>query len=102
MYVRVWEYDVDPERADEFVAAYDAAGDWSQLFRRGTGYAGTRLYRSSDDATSLVTVDRWASEAAWAEFLSQHRDQYDALDARTSGLSRAQRELIAGTGPTAP
>ena len=94
MYVRVWEYDVDAGQADAFVAAYGAGGDWAELFLRGRGYAGTELYRHTDDRTRFVTVDRWSSAAAWTEFLEQQREPYDALDARLAGLSLAQRALI--------
>lgn len=97
MYVRVWEYDVDPGQLDAFLAAYGADGDWDELFRRGRGYSGTELYRNTDDGARLVTVDRWSSAAAWAEFLEQHRASYDAIDARLAPLTRAQRALIEGT-----
>lgn len=102
MYVRVWEYHVDPERAAAFIDAYDAAGDWARLFEHGAGYAGTDLYRDTADPTRFVTVDRWSSASAWRAFLAQHREAYDALDARTAGLSRSQRALLEGTGPGAP
>ena len=94
MYVRVWEYDVDPGQVDAFLAAYGAEGVWAELFRRGHGYAGTELYRNIGDPTRFVTVDRWSSAAAWAEFLEQHGAPYEALDARLAPLSRAERALI--------
>ena len=101
MYVRVWEYDVDAGLSAAFVAAYGADGDWARLFREARGFEGTELYRNDADGTRYVTIDQWASTAAWTAFLERYRQAYEALDARLAGLSRGQRELVAGTGPGA-
>ena len=102
MFVRVWEYRVDPDHVTAFVAAYGPAGDWSRLFRQADGYHGTELYQDTDVSTRFLTVDRWASAAAWEAFLARYGEEYAALDARTAGWSTAERELVAGTGPTPP
>ncbi len=96
MYVRVWEYRVDPGQVDAFLAGYGPEGDWARLFRKGRGYAGTDLYRNTDDGTLFITVDHWSSAALWAEFLERYREPYEALDARLARLSLSQRELVEG------
>lgn len=94
MYVRVWQYDVDPDDVDRFVAAYAGEGDWAVLFLRGAGYAGTELYRDVDDPTRFLTVDRWASEADWLAFRRERAAEYEALGARLEPLSLRQQELL--------
>ncbi len=34
----VWEFEIKPERAVEFVAAYAPNGAWAQLFSQAEGY----------------------------------------------------------------
>jgi heme-degrading monooxygenase HmoA len=97
MFVRVWEYEVDSEQVDAFVAAYAATGDWAQLFGRGHGYVGTDLYRSTDDGSRFVTVDRWSDQAAWLAFLEDWREAYDGLDVSMSELTRSERSLVEGS-----
>src|SRR3954447_25832150 len=46
MFVRVWEYDVLPERAEEFERVSRGDGPWAALFARADGFAGTELFRS--------------------------------------------------------
>ena len=98
MYVRVWEYDVTADHVDAFVAAYDAEGDWARLFRRGDGYLGTELFRSTGDAGRFVTVDRWTAEAAWRAFLDEWGESYAQLDARLTPLSASQRPVVEASG----
>src|SRR3954453_4667863 len=49
VYIRVWEYRIDAEHVEAFLAAYGSDGEWARLFQRGPGYVGTELYRSTDD-----------------------------------------------------
>jgi heme-degrading monooxygenase HmoA len=97
MYLRIWEYDVTADHVDDFIAAYGADGDWAQLFRHGTGYLGTELFRDTDDDSRFVTVDRWADEQAWRAFLEERGETYAGLDARLVHLSASQRSLLEGT-----
>lgn len=96
VYVRVWEYGVAAEHIDAFLAAYGSQGEWSRLFRRGRGYAGTELYRGTDDQSRFVTVDRWTEEYAWRAFLEEAHEAYDRLDERMTPLSTFQHELLEG------
>lgn len=97
MYLRIWEYDVTADHADDFIVAYGAEGDWAQLFRRGRGYLGTELFRDTDDDARFVTIDRWTDEEAWRAFLDERGETYAALDARLVHLAASQRSLLEGT-----
>lgn len=94
VYIRVWEYHVPTDSMPAFLDAYGAAGDWAQLFRRGTGYLGTQLYRDTDTADHFITVDRWTDESAWRNFLDAWADEYSTLDAALAGLGAIERALI--------
>lgn len=100
MYARVWDYDVESAQVEAFVAAYGAAGAWTQLFERTTGYAGTQLFRDVDQPNRFLTVDRWTDAACWQAFLDGWGDQYRELDRQLSRLAAGGRTVVEGTTPS--
>jgi quinol monooxygenase YgiN len=95
VFVRVWRYRVATAHQAAFESAYGSTGDWAQLFAQGVGYLGTDLSQDADDSAVWVTIDRWASRAAWEAFLNEHADTYEALDGKLSDLTTEQTELVA-------
>ena len=95
VFVRIWQYDVDPECEAEFERAYSSDGDWARLFGRSGGYCGTELFRLVGQPLRYLTVDRFESAAAWHTFLSEHGGDYAALDRVTEGMTLDERELSA-------
>jgi heme-degrading monooxygenase HmoA len=93
VHVRVWEYDVAPDRAEELVAAYGPDGEWAALFATAEGFVGTRLYRATDDVHRYLTVDTWRDEGSWQAFLDRSRAAYEALDVRLAHLAGGGRLL---------
>jgi heme-degrading monooxygenase HmoA len=93
MYVRVWQFRVPSEKADEFQAAYGPDGDWAQLFRREAGFLGTELLHSATHPNIFLTIDRWDSVEAWAAFLRAWGDEYVALDHRSKSLIVSEGEI---------
>ena len=63
MCVIVWEFLVEPEKVDAFVAAYKSTGAWATLFAQAEGYVGTELLSSteSDEEAKFITIDRWTT-----------------------------------------
>ena len=74
----IWRYEVRDAHRAEFESTYGREGDWAQLFARTEGYLGTELMRAEDGA--YATVDRWRARSDFDEFLTEHRDAYQALD----------------------
>jgi heme-degrading monooxygenase HmoA len=93
MFVRVWQFRVPSEKADEFRAAYGPDGDWAQLFRREAGFLGTELLHSATHPNVYLTIDRWAGPEAWAAFLRAWGDEYLALDRRCKSLIVSEGEI---------
>jgi heme-degrading monooxygenase HmoA len=93
MFVRVWEFRVPEERADEFRAVYGLDGDWAKLFRRETGFLGTELLHSATHPNVFLTIDRWNSVESWAAFLRTWGDEYAALDRRCKSLIVSEGEI---------
>lgn len=95
-YVRVWEYEVAPEREEAFRHAYGADGAWVQLFRRALGYLGTTLTPPGPGQEGWRTTDRWESEAAWVIFRRRFSAEYEALDRACESLTVAERLVQEG------
>jgi heme-degrading monooxygenase HmoA len=82
-FVRIWEFRVPSDKADEFRAVYGPDGEWARLFRRETAFRGTELVQSCTHPNIFLTIDRWDSLEAWAAFLRAWGDEYAALDHRS-------------------
>jgi quinol monooxygenase YgiN len=93
MFIRIWQFRVPAEKADEFRAVYDPNGEWARLFRRETAFLGTELLQSATHPDVFLTIDRWDSIEAWAAFLRAWGDEYAALDRRCDALSVAEEEI---------
>jgi heme-degrading monooxygenase HmoA len=93
MYIIMWEFKVRPERVGEFVLAYNADGDWAQLFRLAEGYRGTELLASTEDVERFVTIDRWDKAEDFVLFQESFSQQYHSLDARLEGLTLSEIKL---------
>ncbi len=87
MYVVLWRFRPLVGRESEFERAYGPSGPWTQLFRRGDGYLGTELLRRSDDSREYLTLDRWASRAAYEAFRVRWSNEYRQLDDQLEELT---------------
>ena len=93
MHVIIWEFEIRPERHEQFRRAYGPEGDWASLFRQADGYRGTELFASNDTADRFVTLDRWRTPANFAHFKTRFAAAYEALDQQLQGLTRTERSL---------
>jgi len=99
MYFIIWEFVVRPNRVREFVAAYNADGDWARLFSLAPGFGGTELLSSTTDAERFVTIDRWNHADDYGRFQERFGPQYRSLDTQLEGLTLSETKL--GTYATA-
>jgi aminoglycoside 6'-N-acetyltransferase I len=97
MHTIVWEFVVRPGREAEFERLYGMDGEWARLFRRGEGFFGTELVISAGapDGQRYLTLDRWRAPGDFERFTAQHREAYDAIDARCEALTLRERRLAA-------
>jgi heme-degrading monooxygenase HmoA len=91
----VWRFAVRPEHRSAFEQAYGPTGDWATLFGRGAGYVGTELVALSDPG-SYLTLDRWESAAAFAQFEHAWSQGYAELDQRLALLTDEETFIGAG------
>ncbi len=93
VYVVLWRFRPRVGQESEFERAYSSSGEWAQLFRRGDGYLGTELLRRSDDSREYLTIDRWASRAAYEAFRARWSSEYQQLDHRLEELTEEETLL---------
>lgn len=93
MFVIAWQLDVQPGKIEEFERQYGPQGVWRDLFARSDGYIGTRLLRDSARTHRYVTLDLWASEAAFREFQNRYEQEYGQIDAELEKLTTAEIRL---------
>jgi heme-degrading monooxygenase HmoA len=93
MHVIVWRFTPRPGREAEFESTYAAGGAWDLLFRQAQGFVSTELLRPAGDSTSYVTIDRWRSAAAFADFLRVSKEAYAALDAECESLTSEEARI---------
>ena len=88
---RVWLFVPPPDRHEEFRKAYGADGDWARLFASSEAFLGTRLLRACEPAGWWMTIDSWASEAAFDQFHARHGPAYRRLDSALEGVAGEER-----------
>lgn len=90
----VWEFSVKEGQQAAFERAYGVDGDWARLFRQGAGFVGVELVRDQRESRRYLTIDCWASYAAFEAFHAQWQARYQALDAACAPLT--ERETLIG------
>jgi hypothetical protein len=83
----LWIFHVRPAKDRTFRRIYGPGGDWARLFAKDANYISTDLLRHAKRKTCYVTVDCWASRAAYHNFKMRNRIEFVALDARCESLT---------------
>lgn len=84
-HVRLWKFEVAPDKEERFVAAYRSDGDWVRLFSTAPGFLRTELWRDGDGI--YLTADHWESVTAFERFQASLGEEYRRLDAELEGIS---------------
>jgi heme-degrading monooxygenase HmoA len=91
MYAIIWEFRTKPGRSKKFEAAYGPDGEWVKLFQKAAGYLKTDLFQDVADQDRFVTIDYWHSQAAFEEFKSTNKAEYEEVDKRCEGLTEEEK-----------
>ena len=91
MHVILWEFEPRASKEKEFEQAYGSHGEWAELFARSDDFRGTELLKSTTG--TYLTVDRWTSADAFAEFKRQWHAEYQALDQQMESLTQSERSI---------
>jgi heme-degrading monooxygenase HmoA len=86
----IWQYQIEPSKRREFLAAYNSEGAWVQLFSRDRNYFGTVLLQDANDDSRYVTIDYWSSQDARDAFRKAHAADFATLDQRCAAYTVAE------------
>ena len=81
-FVIIWEFRVWPGLQRSFEEAYGDGGDWVRLFRQDPAYIRTELIHDVRDGSRYLTLDYWASEAAYEAFRESRKDEIGRASCR--------------------
>ena len=93
MFLVVWEFEVKPECEERFQQAYDAGGDWVQLFATDANFEQSVLVKGHSRAHLYLTLDFWHSRQAYESFKQSKQEAYQSLDRACQGLTVAERYI---------
>ena len=91
--VILWRFEAAAGRAADFERAYGPDGDWARLFSLSSDYRGTELLTDAEHPGRYLTIDRWASAAAFETFKARWKAEYEALDRRCASLTASETPL---------
>jgi heme-degrading monooxygenase HmoA len=76
----IWEFQVQKGKRRLFERYYSGKGKWAALFRKGTGYQGTFLFRDVDAPNRYFLADVWENLRSFRNFKRRFAAQYQTLD----------------------
>jgi len=92
-FVVVWEFWVRSGAEGEFERAYGPDGAWVRLFSGDPAYGGTKLVRDAGEPRRYLTLDYWASAAAYESFKRDYVVQYGEIDRQCEKLTEREEEI---------
>ena len=92
-FVVVWEFWVRAGAEAKFEKAYGPEGAWVRLFSSDLTYGGTKLVRDVGEPRRYLTLDYWASAAAYESFKRKRGGEYEVIDRDCEGLTESEKEV---------
>jgi heme-degrading monooxygenase HmoA len=90
-FVAVWQFRPKHGSEQPFLNAYGPKGIWARFFADGEGFLGTKLNRDLKDQDRYLTLDFWASKAAYDHFRQTHQAEYSRIDAQCEALTQEEK-----------
>lgn len=86
----IWRYTINPAHKKAFLAAYNAEGEWVQLFRRDPTYVKTLLLQDAEDENRYMTIDTWKSRADRDAFRIRYSADFESLDRKCEAFTEEE------------
>jgi heme-degrading monooxygenase HmoA len=90
-FIYIWQYEIEPARRSDFLAAYNPGGHWAQLFSLEPSYIETVLLQDIEDANRFMTIDYWRSRSDRDAFRERYSIEFADLDSRCESLTREEK-----------
>ncbi len=93
MLLVLWEYQVKPDRLEEFESMYRPDGPWTDFFRVCPAFVSITLWKDLRRPGRYLVADRWTSEALYDEFVKERATEIADLSARGARLWTSEHEM---------
>jgi heme-degrading monooxygenase HmoA len=87
----IWQYTIDPDCRQAFLAAYEPQGEWARLFSRDAAYIETVLLQDDKREDRYMTIDYWTSRSDRDAFREQYSIEFEELDSRCEAFTREEQ-----------
>lgn len=92
-YVYLWEFTVNPQKKVKFEKLYGSEGEWEKHFKKHQGYISTQLLKSTEEADTYITIDRWKSKEDLEDFKSKYKSEFDVLEEKGEKLTFTEKHI---------
>jgi len=88
----VWQFDVKPERRDDFERFYGADGEWTMVSRKSRSFIGSSFLREFTAEPKYLLIEYWSEMLPYERHQVDLRDEIDALE-------RSREEMTTSATP---
>lgn len=89
----VWQFDVRPEKRDDFEALYGADGAWTALSRRSRSFLGSSFLADLAQPERYLLVEYWSEMLVYERHRSDFEDEVADLEARRDTIVQTAQPL---------
>ena len=76
----VWQFDIQPGKADDFEHLYGADGTWTALSRRSRSFLGSSFLRDIALDTRYMLVEYWSEMVVYEKHFADFSDEVKELE----------------------
>ena len=76
----VWQFDIQPGKADDFEHLYGADGTWTALSRRSRSFLGSSFLRDIALDTRYILVEYWSEMVVYEKHFADFSDEVKGLE----------------------
>lgn len=93
MYIYIWQFHVKEVNKKEFENLYGSQGEWIKLFEKDVAYIKTQLLHNIQEPNCYITIDYWATKAAYQLFCVNNKKEFHAIDKQGEKLTEKEEFL---------
>lgn len=82
----VWQFEVQPGRADDFERLHGADGDWTKISRRSRSFLGSSFLKELANPRRYLLVEYWSEMFVYEKHLADFSDQMEELKSRRADM----------------
>ena len=82
----VWQFEIQPGRADDFERLHGADGEWTKISRRSRSFLGSSFLKELANPRRYFLVEYWSEMFVYEKHLADFSDQMEELKAKRADM----------------